>query len=127
MNTKGKNQQDIPAELVRFLQFVEDSKYVSEVPEDELLQGLHGRIRYLKRNRRMEERYMLFGELLDDERKQGREEGLAQGLAQSKKRESVLLSLVTAMTADGRTAELPRLESESGFLEEMLNLYQLKM
>jgi len=75
----------------------------------------------------MEERYMLFGELLDDERKQGREEGLAQGLAQSKKRESVLLSLVTAMTADGRTAELPRLESESGFLEEMLNLYQLKM
>jgi len=116
LNTKGQNQQDISEELARFLQFVENSEYVSEVPEDELLQGLHGRIRYLKRNRRMEERYMLFGELLNDERKQGREEGLAQ-----------LLSLVKAMTADGRTAELPRLESEPGFLEEMLNLYQLKM
>lgn len=51
LNTKGKNRQEIPAELVRFLQFVEDSGYVSEAPDDDLLQGLQGRIRYLKRER----------------------------------------------------------------------------
>lgn len=127
LNTKGKNQQDIPAELARFLQFVEDSGYVSEVPEDELLEGLLGRIRYLKRNRRMEERYMLFGELLGEERRLGRAEGLEQGLEQSRKRERTLLSLVAAMTADGSAGELPRLESDSEFLEEMLEFYKLKL
>lgn len=127
LNTKGKNQQDVSPELVRFLQFADNSKCLPEVPEDELLRELHGRIRYLKGNRRMEERYMLFGELLDEERKLGREQGLEQGLEQGEKRErTLLLSLITAMTADGRAAELSRLESEPEFLEEMLKFYKLK-
>lgn len=124
LNSKGNNQQDVPLELVSFLQFVDNSECFVEVPEDELLRELQGRIRYLKRNRRMEERYMLFGELLDEERKLGWEQGLEQG---EKQERSLLLSLVTAMTADGRAAELSRLESEPEFLEEMLKFYMPKI
>ncbi len=44
------------------------------VEEDELLRGLETRKREVKRNRGWEEKYMLFEEMLAEERREGREE-----------------------------------------------------
>lgn len=112
LNTKGINPEGVPEDLINFLHFVESGGICETVPEDQLLRQLHDRIRYLKRSRRMEERYMKFGELLDDERQAGRMEG----------RNEVLL-LVEAMIADQRSEELSRLKTDPDFLEEMKVLY----
>ncbi len=115
LNTKGKNPEGVSQALIDFLHFVESSEYGSSVEEDQLLQKLCNRIRNLKRSRRMEERYMLFGELLDEERKAGREEG-----------EAVLLSLMKAMIEDNRQADLPKLQTDSDFLEKMKVQYSIE-
>ena len=57
---------------------------------------------------------MLLGELFDDERREGREEGRNQ-----------LLTLIRAMTADGKADELPRLEEDPAFLEELFKKYHI--
>ena len=100
--------------MIDFLCFVESSSYGSSVGEDQLLQKLCNRIQYLKRSRRMEERYMLFGELLDEERRAGKAEGEAE-----------LLSLMKEMIEDNRQADLPRLQTDPDFLEAMKVQYSV--
>jgi len=62
----------------------------------------------------MEERYMLFGELLDEERRAGREEEKAE-----------LLSLMKAMIEDDRQTDLLRLQADPDFLEAMKVRYSV--
>lgn len=57
---------------------------------------------------------MLLGELLDDERREAREEGRNQ-----------MLALIKAMTADGKADQLPLLEEDPSFLAEMLEKYHI--
>lgn len=114
LSTVGKNHQDVPPELVAFLRYVSDSDFAKEAPEDELLKKLNNRISYLKRSRRLEDRYMLFAEMLDDKKEEGRREGRDD-----------LLTLIQAMSADGRANDIPRLTTDPAFLEEMLNHYQI--
>jgi len=66
----------------------------------------------------MEERYMLFGELLDKERREGREEGKAES-------EAELLSLMKAMIEDDRQTDLLRLQEDPDFLEAMKVRYSV--
>ena len=114
LSTRGKNPAGVSQALIDFLCFVESSSYGSSVGEDQLLQKLCNRIRYLKRSRRMEERYMLFGELLDEERRAGKAEGEAE-----------LLSLMKEMIEDNRQADLPRLQTDPDFLEAMKVQYSV--
>lgn len=114
LNTRGEREEDVPKELVHFLHFAEHSNWNPDFEQDTLLERLEKRISGIKRNRRMEERYMLFGEMLDDERKEGREEGRSQ-----------LLSLIAAMSADGKSEEISRLSEEPEYLKEMLERYQV--
>jgi len=114
LSTRGKNPAGVSQALIDFLCFVESSSYGSSVGEDQLLQKLCNRIRYLKRSRRMEERYMLFGELLDEERRAGKAEGEAE-----------LLSLMKEMIEDNRQADLPRLQTDPDFLKAMKVQYSV--
>ena len=69
---------------------------------------------------------MLLGELLDDERREAREEGLKEGLKEGKKEgRSQLLTLIKAMTADGKADELSRLEEDPAYLEKMFEKYHI--
>ena len=122
LNTRGKSAAGVSQALIDFLCFVESSWYGDSVGEDQLLQKLCNRIRYLKRSRRMEERYMLFGELLDKERREGREEGRKEGKAES---EAELLSLMKAMIEDDRQTDLLRLQADPDFLEAMKVRYSV--
>ena len=67
LNTKGKNQKEVPEELVRFLHYVENSTDACiKDAGDERLEYLHEKISALKKSRRWEGRYMTLGEYIQD-------------------------------------------------------------
>ena len=76
MNTKGKNDAEVPPELVRFLKFVKAGLEESERDfQDELVRRFQKTIREIKTDREMGERYMIFEEMLREEKQEGRQEG----------------------------------------------------
>ncbi len=76
LSTKGKNTEKIPESLVRFLKFVAADMEQSESDfEDEFVGQLQKAIHNVKESREMGECYMIFEEMMRDERKAGREEG----------------------------------------------------
>lgn len=126
LSTKGENRDEVSEELIQFLRFVEQSEVPLDCAQDALTKQLSDRIAKLKRDRRMEARYMLLGELLDDERREAREEGWNEGWNEGRKEgQSQLLTLIKAMTADGNTKELARLEEDPAYLEEMFEKYHI--
>lgn len=84
LNTSGKNDADVPAELVHFLRYMTEStdSYVSEVTEQSIIQ-LHERVMALKKQRKLEARFMTGEELLRQREQKGRKTGFAEGKADS--------------------------------------------
>ena len=81
LSTKGRNEDEVPESLVRFLRFVAADIEQSEQDfEDEFVDRLQRSVHNVKESRKMGERYMIFEEMMRDERKAGREEGLQEGL-----------------------------------------------
>jgi len=85
LSTKGENDDEVPEQLVKFL------KYTAAGPDestqdfaDEFVAGLQASVRKIKSSREMGERYMLFEEMLRDEREEGKAEGKAEGRAEGK-------------------------------------------
>ena len=76
LNTHGKNESEVPKELVTFLRYVKaDLAESEEAFDDPYVEQLQKFIRKVKRSREMEERFMIFEEMLKEEREEGREEG----------------------------------------------------
>ena len=76
MSTRGENEEDVPAELVRFLKFVTADLEESEGDfQDELVKQFQETIHNIKTDREMGERYMIFEEMLREEKQEGRLEG----------------------------------------------------
>lgn len=103
-------------ELVRFLKYVDGAATAQESQSDELISKIEARIAEIKQSRGMEVRYMLFSEMLSDERKEGRQEGCDK-----------LLQLMNAMIADGDADKLPLLSKDAGFLQEMFEKYHIEV
>ena len=97
LSTCGKNESEVPKELVTFLKYVKEDLAGSEKEfHDPYVERLQKFVRNVKENREMEERFMIFEEMLKEERASGREEGRAEGLIQGKietRRETLLLFL----------------------------------
>ena len=84
LSTKGRNDEEVPEELIRFLKFVNTDLKESQTDfEDAYVRKLQNFIKHIKQNREMEEKYMLFEELLKDEREVGRKEGIFKGMTDS--------------------------------------------
>ncbi len=115
LNTKGTNAHEVPEELVRFLSYVDDPKSTYEDESDPLVERLKKQVAKIKRNRRMEDKYMKFEELLRDERREGRQEG-----------QENMLKLINLMCENGQSSEIPRLGKEPEFLKEMLEKYNME-
>lgn len=79
LSTKGTNASDEPKELVDFLKYVENPEE-SEDTEDSFIKSLKEQIAAIKRNRDWEARFMLFEEMMQDEREAGRIEGLVSAV-----------------------------------------------
>ena len=85
LSTRGENDREVPGELVSFLNFVKADLSESETDfEDDFVEKLQNTIRRIKSNREMEERFMIFEEMLRDERAEGKAEGKAEGIAEGK-------------------------------------------
>lgn len=147
LNTKGRNANEVPAELVHFLQYVEESTpECAEVLQDVTVDRLQERITDLKRSRSWEVRYMSMEEWLmewaEEEVEEGRQKGLREGrqkgLQEGRQKglqegrqeglqegQNRLLKLMNSMVEAGEAEQLPRLSKEPAFLQEMLKKYQL--
>ena len=76
LNTRGRNESEVPEGLVRFLKFVTADLEESEGDfQDELVRQFQETIRRIKTDRQMGERYMIFEEMLKEEKQEGRQEG----------------------------------------------------
>ena len=76
LNTRGRNETEVPEGLVRFLKFVTADLEESEGDfQDELVRQFQETIRRIKTDRQMGERYMIFEEMLKEEKQEGRQEG----------------------------------------------------
>lgn len=79
LSTYGENELEVPKELVNFLKFVKaDLKGSDEDFHDTYVKKLQEFIHHVKENRKLEERFMVFEEMLRDERKEGRKDALHQ-------------------------------------------------
>lgn len=80
LSTKGENESEVPRPLVTFLKFAGAELEESwEDFEDEYVRQLQKSVQSIKASREMEERYMLFEELLGEEREAGIRQGIRQG------------------------------------------------
>lgn len=76
LSTRGENPQEVSESLVNFLKFVKaDLKESKEESEDSFVRQLQKTIEKIKVNREMGERFMVFQEMLSEERAVGRNEG----------------------------------------------------
>ena len=90
LSTRGNNDGDVSPELVRFLRFVTADLEESERDfEDGLVRRFQETIREIKADREMGGRYMIFEEMLREEKQEGRLEGWLEGKLEAKK-ESIL-------------------------------------
>ena len=83
LNTRGKNESEVPGELVTFLQYMKEDLEGSEKEfHDPYVEQLQKFIRNVKGSREMEERFMIFEEMLKEERAAGFAKGRAEGVAE---------------------------------------------
>ena len=68
LSTKGKNVSEVSEALVRFLKYVESGQCDSDDEVDDFVKRFHNAVESIKRDREMEGRYMLFEEMLKDEK-----------------------------------------------------------
>lgn len=110
LSTKGQNPTEVPAELVNFLRYVENSTDdCARQLEDKVVAKLHDRVTALKKSREWERSYMRFEELLQDAKKE---------------EQSRVQKLISMMTEAGETDKLAKL-ADTVFLQEMYEKYHL--
>ena len=81
LSTYGENEKEVPKGMVKFLKFVRADLTESEKDfADAYVRKLQESVRHVKESREMEERFMLFQEMLRDERVEGKAEGKAEAV-----------------------------------------------
>lgn len=81
LSTQGQNKDEVPNALVNFLNFVKaDLAGSMDDYEDDFVKRLQASIRKIKSSREMEGCFMIFEEMLRDERAEGKAEGKAESI-----------------------------------------------
>ena len=81
LNTRGENADEVPNEMVAFLDFVKaDLKESTKDFHDDFVRQLQNSVQKVKSSRRMEENFMILREMLRDERAEGKAEGKAESV-----------------------------------------------
>lgn len=128
LSTRGENDEDVEISLIKFLQYVKADLSESEREfEDEFVKRLQESVRHVKESRDMEERFMLFEELLRDERKEGRAEAYTSMVLSFLEDKGVVPEDLREKIVDEKDMDLlgkwiklaARAESMEQFLEEM--------
>lgn len=126
LNTHGKNESEVPKELVTFLRYVKaDLEESEEAFDDPYVEQLQKFIRKVKRSREMEERFMIFEEMLKEEHAQGLEEGRREGLVEgcvSTLKERLLLFLKNFGEVPNEISEQIQLQQETEVLKHWMKI-----
>lgn len=118
LSTKGKDEEKVPKSLVRFLKFVAaDIEQSDQDFEDDYVEQLQKSIHTVKESREMGERYMIFEEMMEEERKVGRIEGELQA-----KRDSIYELLEDVGVISDRLQREINALRDVGKLKELLKL-----
>ncbi|MBR3807094.1 MAG: Rpn family recombination-promoting nuclease/putative transposase [Lachnospiraceae bacterium] len=81
LNTRGKNKDEVPTEMIAFLEFVKaDLKNSTKDFHDDFVRQLQESVQKVKSSRKMEENFMILREMLRDERAEGKAEGKAESV-----------------------------------------------
>ena len=81
LSTRGNNPTDVPQAMVKFLDYVGANLSESTKDfEDDFITSLQRSVQHIKESRGMEERFMLWQEILSDERAEGKAEGKAEDI-----------------------------------------------
>ncbi|MEF2879236.1 MAG: hypothetical protein U0N90_12545 [Blautia sp.] len=112
LSTKGENAGEVTKELEAFLKYVKANLNESqEKVKDDFVTLLQERVGKIKRDREMEERFMLLEEMLKDERSQGKKEA----------RQEMVMALLRA------GVDVKVIQQASGVSEEELEELQRDM
>lgn len=126
LNTHGKIESEVPKELVTFLRYVKaDLAESEEAFDDPYVEQLQKFIRKVKRSREMEERFMIFEEMLKEEHVQGLEEGRREGLVEgcvSTLKETLLLFLKKFGEVPNEISEQIQLQQETEVLKHWMKI-----
>lgn len=113
LNTKGKNDDEVPKELAEFLHYVEHTTdELAQKSESEKIRHIHERVCEVKRSEEIGVKYMQAWEEKYYEREEGREEGIRAKLKE----------LVGKKLKKGKTAEeiADMLEEEPQVIKELI-------
>ena len=102
LNTKGKNDDEVPKELIEFLHYIENTTdEVAQQSKSKKIRHIHERVCEVKRSEEIGVKYMQAWEEKVKEREDGREEGLKEGLKVGISRTKRVLKLA----AEGKKKE----------------------
>jgi len=124
LNTKGHNVEAVSRDLVDLLQYVENSTEACAVELDNpVVTAIHNRVADIKRSREWEGRYMRFEELIQSAARDAAREAAKEAAEVTQKQ---LLDLVNRMLQNGEADQIPRLQAEPDFLQQMFAKYHLQ-
>ncbi len=116
LSTKGENASDESKELVEFLKYVESPEKSENSDEDgSFINLLKEQIAAIKRDRDWEAKYMLFKEMMEDERAAGRIEGRLEGIESS-----ILAILASTGKVSDSLKELIASQKDEDILDQWL-------
>ncbi len=113
LSSKGKNADQVPRELVNFLQYVNDPEKTAAI-ESLLVDDIKERIEKIKKSRRWEERYMLLEEMMRDERLEAQQE--------ERKRMNQLIQM---LLKQNRIDDVKKVTENSEYCELLLKEFNL--
>lgn len=107
LSSHGKNKDEVPKELVTFLEYVKaDLEESTKDFEDEFVKHLQDTVRRLKADREVEERYMVLEEMLKDA-------------------ENRINKLYAFLVKENRIEDLKRAIDDEDFREELFEEYHI--
>ena len=119
VSTKGKNEEEVPEELVKFLRFVEADLEKSESDfGSDYVRDLQKTVKQVKEDRDMEERQLVLDLVIKDHMKEARKEGIKEGTER-------VNQLNLRLIRDGKLDELKRSVEDPEFQQQLLEEYQL--
>ncbi|QEK16148.1 Rpn family recombination-promoting nuclease/putative transposase [[Clostridium] hylemonae] len=123
LNTRGKNEDEVPAELVQFLYYVEHTTdEAAEQTGSERIKRIHDRVRKVRNSEEVGVKYMQAWEEKYYEKEEARKEGLEQG---AKKQ---LIELIKKKLEKGKSVEeiADALEESTDKIEELIKEMELE-
>ena len=120
LNTKAKNKEEVPEELIEFLELVENTNINQNNLKSEKVKRVHQRVKSIKGNHEVEARYMTMLVHEKEIAMEAKEEGRAEGEIAGK------IAIIRKIFNKGydviTTADM--LEQEDSYIENIYSLFQ---